>query len=212
MNNLKKLREKAKKTQNDLRKFLSVDIKTYRAYETGENIPSECCIKLSKYYSDIFHYDVSIDYLLGRIEYPFLDATLRDFADKTHLSEDAIQNIIHEGSENGDNRYIFMLDLLLSDRKVFTELMDNIISLVYPPDFYIDKFFIERLSKMQGREDGSVIISSDNMNQINKDSPDNIYHRLRNILEEVKDKAPDNIIVPNEFHPFTVTYIEDEEV
>ena len=202
MNNLKKIREKAKKTQNDLREFLSVDIKTYRAYETGENMPSECCIKLSKYYSDIFHYDVSIDYLLGRVEHPFQDATLRDFADKTHLSEDAISNIIYEGSEKGDNRYIQILNFLLSDKEVFTSLMDYMCSLIKPNTWIIDLKNIPEPMLVKNNEDRLIQIPPEILKQLNNEMPDNVYQGMKHAIEDFLKRIPKQVILSkNWYHP-----------
>lgn len=202
MNNLKAIREKAGKTQEDISSVLGIDKKTYRKYEKDGNIPSSHCVRLSEYYSELFSYGVSIDYLLGRVEHPFKDSTLRDFADTTHLSEDAISNIIYEGSENGDNRYVYMLDLLLSDKETFKALMDNMLSLVFPPNYYIDKKIWEHTGWMEVREDDSVIIDASFLDYVCDNMPDNIYQRMRHILDKFsKVHKNERVIAPNEYHP-----------
>ena len=59
--NIRNLREDNDKKQIELAEFLNVKQTTYSKYELGKiNIPIEVFIKLAD------HYDVSIDYLVGR--------------------------------------------------------------------------------------------------------------------------------------------------
>lgn len=59
---IRNLREDNDKTQKELADYLNIKQTTYSKYELGKiNIPVEVFIKLADFY------DVSVDYLLGRI-------------------------------------------------------------------------------------------------------------------------------------------------
>lgn len=65
MKNLKKIREERKLTQQNVADLLNIQRPTYTRYETGEREPDfETLIKLSEIL------EVSVDYLLGKTEYP----------------------------------------------------------------------------------------------------------------------------------------------
>lgn len=60
--NIRNLREDNDKKQQELADYLNVKQTTYSKYELGKiNIPIEVFIKLADYY------DVSIDYIVGRM-------------------------------------------------------------------------------------------------------------------------------------------------
>lgn len=60
--NIRNLREDNDKKQIELAEYLNIKQTTYSKYELGKiNIPIEVFIKLADYY------DVSIDYLVGRL-------------------------------------------------------------------------------------------------------------------------------------------------
>ncbi len=203
MNNLKVLREKAKKTQEEIADIIRISEKTYRDYENEKrSIPSNYCIMLSNYYSEIFQYNISVDYLLGLVECSFQDLTLRGFAEKTHLSDEAISNIIYEGSDKGDNSRIQALDLLLSDRETFLNLMDNIHALLFPPTMIIP------IKPPFMFDEKHIKLTRDTLQQLSDYQPDNLYRDMRNDLENYLEKFSkmneENEIrayCPNEFHP-----------
>lgn len=59
--NLRNIREKQRKKQNQVSKDLNLNPVTYNGYETGKSEPNiETLIKLADYYN------VSMDYLIGR--------------------------------------------------------------------------------------------------------------------------------------------------
>ena len=61
--NIRNLREDNDKKQVELARYLNVDQSTYSDYETGRiNISIEQLIKIADFY------DVSLDYLVGRME------------------------------------------------------------------------------------------------------------------------------------------------
>ena len=203
MNNLKKIREKAHKTKKEIyENVLKVDKGTYDVYENTGKISSEFLIKLSDYYSEIFHYYVSIDYLLGRVQHPFQDTTLGTFADRTHLSEDAISNIIYEGSEKGDNRYIQILNYLLSDKEVFTSLMDYMCSLIKPNTWIIDLKNIPEPMLVKNNEDRLIQIPPEILKQMNNEMPDNVYQGMKHAIEDFLKRIPKQVILSkNRYHP-----------
>ena len=66
MNRIKDLREDRDMRQTDLAKATGIDQRTISNYETGKSSPDGyALIKLADFF------DVSIDYLLGRVNYDF---------------------------------------------------------------------------------------------------------------------------------------------
>ena len=62
--NIRNLREDNDKLQTELATYLNVKQTTYSKYELGKiNVPIEVFVKLADFY------DVTIDYLVGRIQY-----------------------------------------------------------------------------------------------------------------------------------------------
>ncbi len=71
MKNLKALREKNNLTQQQMSDIFGIQRPTYSRYESGERQPDfDLLIAISK------HFDVSIDYLLGKEDKPTLDEQL----------------------------------------------------------------------------------------------------------------------------------------
>ena len=63
--NLRSIREENDIKQKDIAKYLNISQNTYSQYETGViSLTAEVLIKLANYYN------VSIDYLLDRTDYP----------------------------------------------------------------------------------------------------------------------------------------------
>lgn len=207
MNNLKTIREKANKTQEEISAIIGVDRKTYRSYENEGKIPSNFLIMLSDYYSTIFPYNISIDYLLGRIESPYTDVSLKEFSSKTHLSENAIGNILFEASEKGDNRYIDMLDMILSDKETFSALMSDLLSLYSPNTWviYLDIMPEQfKVKQADGTIDKGVIqITPETLTQMDYQMPYNVYFRMRKTIETFVSKIPKGLIfTKNHYHPW----------
>lgn len=62
MKRIKEIREENHKTQAEISKMLGIKYQAYQRYETGESpLPLKYAIKLADYYQ------VSLDYLVGRI-------------------------------------------------------------------------------------------------------------------------------------------------
>jgi len=72
LNKIKELRKKFNETQTDLGKIVGTDKSTISKYENETYIvPPEVLIKIAN------HYDVSVDYLLGRTDNALLDVQKR---------------------------------------------------------------------------------------------------------------------------------------
>lgn len=214
MNNLQKIRETAHKTQKEIETMLGVDPKTYRKYEKGGKIPSDICKKLAEYYSQILPFKVSMDYLLGNVDSPYCDRSLRDFAEKIHLSEESINNLLLECStgEDIDNRRVFTLDLLLSDREAFRTVMDCIHTLIYPVGFYLDKDVSERYNLTTVYENGDIGLNPSLLQLMSDSMPDHAYQKMRAELEKFKKRAYKKCpepITPNEWSLPTSVYDSD---
>lgn len=199
---LKEIREKLGKTQNEIAEYLGIDPKTYRKYEKGvTSISVESLILLSNYYSECYHYDISIDYIVGLSESPFFDPSLSDMEKRTHLSAEAIENIIYEGSESGDNRRIWVLNKLLSDKSTFLSLMDNIHKLSFPTTWVL---FKDRLPEMfkDPHSDRTIVIKPEVIRQLSNELPESIYPEINNLLKKFSDELS-KCIPPavNEYHP-----------
>lgn len=197
MYNLLKLREKAKITQASICEVLHVDSKTYRGYEKGGVIPSDVCLKLVEYYSGIFGYKVSIDYLLGIETYKNYDNKF--IHEVTKLSEGAIDNIRYEVT-HGDNRRVAMLDLLVSNKKTFQVLMNSIVSLVIDVGYHIDEDMLEKTKWIECTKDGAMTVSPSFVRYVIKNSnPDDLYRTMRGQVEEFVDGIDHFDITENEY-------------
>lgn len=151
-------------------------------------------------YSHLFN--VTTDYLLGLETVSSKDTAVVDMVHKTHLSEDAIQNILTEGSEEGDNRRIIILDWLLSDKKAFTALIDCIYRLCFPKILCIDRKNTPKPLLNEGNAD-FIMLSAENVRDLIEDLPEEVYQEMKHVIEDFRKsvanrKAP----VPNEFNPF----------
>ena len=211
MNNLKTIREMVHKTQGEISDVLGVDIKTYRSYEQSGKMPSEYCVKLVEYYSELLPYKVSIDYLLGlpHVKTPFRETSLRDFVDNTHLSVETVHNILFEASKSGDNRYIQILDMILSDKQAYTSLMENIALLINPNTWCIDLKHPEPFVI----ESDFLQVSPELLKQMDDEMPDNVYKRMRNTMESFLKTIPQKIILSkNAFHPTLLYTVREEDI
>ncbi|MCF7927414.1 MAG: helix-turn-helix domain-containing protein [Candidatus Izimaplasma sp.] len=85
---LRSLRKNLNKTQKEMAKLLEVSQSTYSAYETGVYEPnSDTIIKIADFF------DVSSDYLLGRIDIKATQAEV-DFVNE--LETKGLDQLIHE--------------------------------------------------------------------------------------------------------------------
>ncbi len=112
---------------------------------------------------------------------------------KTGLSRESIENL-RKNKREGDNRYLFMLDLILSDEKTFNELMDNLIYLVFPPYIAITDMLLKNRNV--------IYLTPENLDEINDNSSDKVFHRIREVLLEfVKKNKGKEIINSAKYHP-----------
>lgn len=98
------------------------------------------------------------------------------------LSGQALNNIRQEASEDGDNRKTDMLDRLLSNRKAFTDLMACLIALHDPSSIVMDRKAF--LKVFLDSENDSVILPASAIKQLSVDTPENVHHRIRVILDD----------------------------
>lgn len=161
-------------------------------WEKGHKLPPlEKIIKMS----EIFN--VSTDYILCKTDYKHIGN--EEFSELTKLSDKSIE-LLRKTKETGDNRYTFMLDMLLSDEKTFNSLMDNLIELTYPSTFVIPLNNIPQSLLNENKD--VMLLSPEYLKTLNSQSPDAVYHRIRQLLEEFSKKNKDKkIICPNEYHP-----------
>ena len=197
---IKKLRREKGLSQNELARrleyFESDNMKaTISQWETGKKqVPLERAIMMT----EIFH--VSLDYLFCLTDYHHVENAIIE--DATGLSDKSIE-VLRKNKREGDNRYLFMLDLLLSDEKdTFNSLMDKLCDLVFPPTLLITREF---LGNREYRE-----INNKDLERLASTTPDSIFPKIRNILEEfARNNRDKKVIAPNEHHPLEYT---DEHV
>lgn len=164
--------------------------------ESGNKEPS---IDELKAYSKFFN--VSTDYLLGLEAISSKDTTIVDMAHKTHLSETAINNIVYEGSVSGDNARVVMLDWILSDREVFTKLMDCMLDLCYPKTIAIDRVNTPAALLDKSNED-FICLPPEIVMKIVDDIPEQLYQKMKQIVGMFIDSISERKCpAPNEFNP-----------
>jgi len=192
---MKQLREERGISKNQLAKDTEFSPTSIENWESGIKTPSyQNYLRLSVYY------DVSFEYISGIEPDEIRHKENIDICKKTHLSEQAIENILYEGSEKGDNQRIFILDLILSNKEVFNSIMDDLIALFYPPTLAIDRrnppsVFLDKKNK------DYLLLSLDHLSKLIV-TPEEHYQRMKYRIEQIKESAPDSIIAPNEFNPF----------
>lgn len=98
-----------------------------------------------------------------------------DGASEQKISEDIAK-------EDEDMRRIDMLNRLLSNRKAFTELMDCLISLYQPTTYSMDRSSF--LKYFFDSESDSVTLPPSAIKQLSADTPENVHHRIRVILDD----------------------------
>lgn len=179
------------KTGNDkvkeIAKKLNVSIDTVKKWRSPANkiLPSK------KDLSRICNkYHCTHDYLFGYDESYSLQ--YEKITELTGLSSPAIDTLQQESSEDGRIGRIKMLNYILSDRKVFSDLMDNLISLYYPSMITMDWKEFQKVC--YDPENDCAVIKPSHINALSKDTPDRIHRTILNILDEfgntLKEKEP----------------------
>lgn len=181
-------------------------IKDVYNWESSTHLPTiEVLAKICK------ALDVSTDYILFQGKPRNHD--IEFIQEYTHLSEQAILNILYEGSETGNNQRVCALDWLLSDRETFTALMDELLALVYPMTYYLTPNVWKKTGWVTVREDNSVEVNPSFLRHVSDKNPDNIYQRIRNVLDDFISKLNEKgikYVAPQEFNPFILSDIEEE--
>ena len=203
---LRKCRKGLKKTQEEICARLGLSRQALSDYENGKAIPQpETFMRMSLLYGE------SINYLLGISDYSSQE--IEDLGKPLKLSDTAIKNILYEGSEAGNNQRVCALDWLLSDRKTFTALMDELLALIYPMTYYLPPNVWKKTGWVTVREDNSVEVNPSFLRYVSDKNPDNIYQRIRNVLDDFISKLNEKgikYVAPNEFNPFMLSDIEEE--
>ena len=201
---LRKLREEKGYTKDKVAKDNDISPTSISNWENGIKTPSYInYLTLSDYYG------VSFEYISGIEPREIRHKENSDMCERTHLSEQAIENILYECSEKGNNQRIFMLNLILSNKEIFNSLMDSLCALFYPPSLGIDlknipNVFLDKVNK------DVLIISMDHLSQILV-TPEEHYQHMKNRIEQLKKTAPENIIAPNEFDNWDLSDLVDED-
>jgi len=215
MNNLKAIRERAKKSQKEISEVLKISERSYGTHERDGKMRADLAETLANYYSDLFGYRVSIDYLMGLTDRPFANPSISEFMKATHLSEAAISTLLADASPGGNNQNVFMLDLILSDRELFKKLMEQLYFLIYPPTTAIPADLIgdekEEIRKGKKKKKSGIYRENDYLMikphfldvAIIPFLPENLYRNMRNALEKFIDEKPHpaECIAPNEWDP-----------
>ena len=188
---LETLRKQHNLTQEELcRDILNISDDKYRKWKS--DIGSMDAYSLKKL---CLLYNVSSDYIIIPSEWTHVEN--EEISELTGLSDESIE-VLRDTLETGDNRYIFMLDLLLSDRETFSSLMDSLCHLLSPNYFGFD---LDHIPKQLLSDDGRfLILKPENIRQISEDVPENVYQRIKRVIEEFREKNQDKrIIAPNEY-------------
>lgn len=134
-------------------------------------------------------YRCDLNYLLMEKTEDF-NMEYKKISEITGLSSEALRVI-----ENSDHTRKVLLNLILSDRAVFEALMDCLYSLCWPSTITIDirkpasRFAVK---KTDGTIDPDhIAIRPEDMNRLSADVPDNIYSKMRQIIESFKNAVPD---------------------
>lgn len=179
------------KTGNDkvkeIAEKLNVSIDTVKKWKSpaSDTLPKED--NLSQICAE---YHCTRDYLFGYDESYSLQ--YEKITELTGLSSPAIDTLQQESSEDGRIGRIKMLNYILSDRKVFSDLMDNLISLYYPSMITMDWKEFQKVC--YDPENDCAVIKPSHINALSKDTPDRIHRTIQNILDEfgntLKEKEP----------------------
>lgn len=120
---LRNLLQQNNATQKDLSEILGVTRQAISGYCNGSSTPSiENLIQLADYFN------VSIDYLLGRVNASTTNVDVQIICEKTGLSEKSI-NTLHSIKEYKGDEYIIVDQLISNDK--FCSFIENIFSYVW---------------------------------------------------------------------------------
>lgn len=189
-------------------------IRTVNNWESSTHLPDiEDLSKICK------ALDVSADYIL--LPDQTRNHDIEFIHEYTHLSEQAILNILYEGSDTGknseegqpNNQRVFMLDWLLSNRETFSAFMDELWKLLFPGSYYITPNVWKKTGWLNVYEDDSVEVDPSFLRFVSDSNPDNIYQRIRSLLDTfiLNMKTKDlRYIAPNEFDPPEIDNLEND--
>lgn len=98
--------------------------------------------------------------------------------------------------EKSDHRRIVLLNLILSDRAVFESLMDCLFSLCWPSGYLLNAKKSDLISYPVKNPDGTIdrdhiAISPKAVKMLGSETPDNIYSKMRQIMEAFRKAVPD---------------------
>ena len=197
---IKELRKELNLTQDQLSDIIARERSEISKWEHGNGtISAETYVRLYDAFSEL---GASMDYIMGvkDIRKPQNESIVEEL----HLSEQAIENIRYEGSENGDNSRIMMLDLLLSDKDFFAGLMDDFRTRCYPPYFF---FYLDSIpDKFLTKNKDAIIIQPENVSFVNDATPYKVYQKMEQKIDEFAKNVPDQTMSPNAFHPMEFFY------
>lgn len=144
---------------------------------------------------------VSIDYILCRSDH--ISDENEVISNITGLSDESIE-VLKNNMKTGDNRYLQILNLILSDEELFNDLMKNLCNLVAPPRVAITKQFL-------GDKD-YILLTQENLDTLSY-TPDKIFHNIRNVFEGFHNKNKNiDLIRPNEYHPTVYYYDKKDDI
>lgn len=204
---LKKCRKESKKTQDEICARLGTSRQSLSDYENGKLLPpTDVLMRMSQIYRE------SINYLLGMTEYRSQE--VEDLGKPLHLSGKAIENILYEGEDHGNNggsgepnnQRVFMLDWLLSDREAFTELMDELFGQLYPASLSVPEKIWKKHKWFEIGKNESITVHPSRvlLDYLSKDTPEKSNERIswifKRFLERLEDNKP-KFVAPNEFDP-----------
>ena len=113
---LKELREEKGLTQGDVAQYLGKsDVQSISKWENRRAFPEFEMLRSLRQL-----YDVSFDYLLGIDD--FRNKGNKEFSELTGLSDESIE-VLRNNKKSGNNQYLQILDLLLSDEELFNNLI-----------------------------------------------------------------------------------------
>ena len=164
-------------------------------WERGKTLPPlEKLVEMSELCN------VSIDTILCRTEYSHVENEL--IYEVTGLSDESIE-VLRKNKESGNNQYLHILNLIVSDEELFNELMKNLCNLVSPPSVAITK-------ELLGDND-YILLTQEDMERMSE-TPDKIFHNIRNLFQDFQKKNKDiKLIAPNQYHIPEEFYIPEEE-
>ncbi|MBR4158129.1 MAG: helix-turn-helix transcriptional regulator [Oscillospiraceae bacterium] len=112
---LRELREEKHETQDQVGKEIGVSRELVKAWERESwEKDARQVAKIEQYEALASHFNVSVDYLLGRTKIKRPDASLKSAAEYTHLSEKALLNLHHLGEIESSTDMAILSELISS--------------------------------------------------------------------------------------------------